>query len=117
MVNQQSMSVEFEGSFFAVVLAELARTESDYSLFEGPPVKLRPVFKASILSSGVLSTVGTMIAHSLLLDGHGFPYLSEYCYYYVAGCYDQAVTCVTVDDVGVNVKSLIEKVNKTYQEC
>ena len=103
--------------FFAVVLAELARTESDYSLFEGPPVKLRPVFKASILSSGVLSTVGTMIAHSLLLDGQGFPYLSEYCYYYVAGRYDQAVTCVTVDDVGVNVKSLIEKVNKTYQEC
>ena len=58
-----------------------------------------------------------MIAHSLLLDGQGFPYLSEYCYYYVAGCYDQAVTCVTVDDVGVNVKSLIEKVNKTYQKC
>ena len=54
-----------------------------------------------------------MIAHSLLLDGQGFPYLSEYCYYYIqyiAGCYDQAVTCVTVDDVGVNVKSLIEKV-------
>lgn len=92
--------------FFAVVFAELAQTESDCSLFEGPPVKLRPVFKASILSS----TVGTMIAHSLLLDGQGFPYLSEYCYYYIAGCYDQAVTCVTVDDVGMNVKSLIEKV-------
>ena len=96
--------------FFAVVFAELAQTESDSSLFDGPPIKLRPVFKASMLSSGVLSTVGTIIAHSLLLDGQGFPYLSEYCYYYIAGCYDQAVTCVTVDDVGVNVKSLIEKV-------
>ena len=85
--------------------------ESDWNLFEGPPVKLRPVFKASILSSGVLSIVSTMIAHSLLLDGLGFPYLAEFCYYYIAGCYDQAVTCVTVDDVGMNVKSLIEKVN------
>ncbi len=90
---------------FAAVFAELTRTESDCSVFEGPPVKLQPVFKASILSSGVLST---MIAHSLLLDGQGFPYLSEYCYYYIAGYYDQAVTCVTVDDVGVNIKSLIE---------
>jgi len=45
--------------FFAVVFAELAQTESGCSLFEGPPVKLRPVLKASILSSGVLSTVGT----------------------------------------------------------
>ena len=72
--------------FFAVVFAELARTESDCSLFERPPIKLRPVFKASILSLKVLSTVGTMIAHSLLLDGQRFPYLSEYCYY-IAGCY------------------------------
>ena len=96
--------------FFSVVFTELARTESHCSLFEGPSVKLRPVFKASILSSGVLSTVGTMVAHSLLLDGLGFPYLAEFCYYYIAGCYDQAVTCVTVDDVGMNVKSLIEKV-------
>ena len=94
--------------FVAVVFAELARTESDCSLFERPPIKLQPVFKASILSLKVLSTVGTMIAHSLLLDGQGFPYLSEYCYY-IAGCYDQAVTCVTVDDVGVNVKSLIDE--------
>jgi len=67
------------------VLGELAQTELDYNLFEGPPVKLQSVFKASILSSGVLSTVGTMIAHSLLLDSQGFPYLSEHCYYYIAG--------------------------------
>ena len=97
--------------FFAVVFGELARTELDFSLFEGPPLKLRPVFKASILSSGVLSTVGTMIAHSLLLDGQGFPYLSEYCYYYVAGHCDRAVTCVTIDDVGGNVKAIVEKVD------
>ena len=69
------------------------------------------MFTASILSSGVLSTVGTMIAHSLLLDGQGFPYLSEYCYYYVAGYCDRAVTCVSIDDTGENVKAIAEKVD------
>ena len=78
--------------FFAAVFGEQAWTELNFSLFEGPPLRLRPVFTASILSSGVLSTVGTMIAHSLLLDGQGFPYLSEYYYYYVAGYCDRAVT-------------------------
>ena len=96
--------------FFAVVFGELAQTELDFSLYKGPPLKLWPVFKASILSPGVLCTVGTMIAHSLLLDGQGFPYLSEYCYYYVASHCDRAVTCVTIDDVGRNVKAIVEKV-------
>ena len=59
----------------------------------------------------MLVTVGTMIAHSLILDGQGFPFLSEYCYFYIAGCYDQAVTCVTTDDVGANVKIVLDKVN------
>ena len=96
--------------FFAVVFSQLARTDLGFSVFEGFPSRLRPVFKASILSSGMLVTVGTMIAHSLILDGQGFPFLSEYCYYYIAGCYDQAVTCVTTDDVGANVKIVLDKV-------
>lgn len=54
--------------------------------------------------------LGTMIGHSILLDGQGFPYLAEYCYYYIAGCYDQAVTCVSIDDVGANVKYILDKV-------
>ena len=97
--------------FFAVVFGELAWTELNFSLFEGPPLRLRPVFTTSILSSGVLSTVGTMIAHSVLLDGQGFPYLSEYCYYYVAGHCDRAVTCMSIDDTGENVKAIVEKVD------
>ena len=96
--------------FFAVVFSQLARTDLGFSIFEGLPLRLRPVFKASVLSSGMLATVGTMIAHNILLDGQGFPYLAEYCYYYIAGCYDQAVTCVTVDDVGANVKYIVDKV-------
>ena len=66
--------------FFAVMFADLAQTESDSSLFKGSSIKLQPTFKASIMSLGVLNTLGTMIVHSPLLDGVGFPYLSEYCY-------------------------------------
>ena len=96
--------------FFAVVFSQLARTDVGFSLFEGFPLRLRPVFKASLLSSGMFATLGTMIGHSILLDGQGFPYLAEYCYYYIAGCYDQAVTCVSTDDVGANVKYILDKV-------
>jgi len=52
-----------------------------------------------------------MIAHSLLLNGKGFPYLSDYCHYYIAGCYNQAVTCVTIDDAGPKVQSIVKMVN------
>ena len=99
--------------FFFTVLNNLAHpTESPSALmlFEGNQCRLRPAYKASILSSGMLTTIGTMIAHSILLDGQGFPYLSEYCYYYIADRYNQAITSVTIDDVGANVKFIVEKV-------
>ena len=59
----------------------------------------------------MLATVGTMIAYCILLDGQGFPYLSEYCQYYIAGFYDQALASVTIDDVGANVQFIINEVN------
>jgi len=56
-----------------------------------------------------------MIAHSLPLDGQRFPYLSDYCYNYITGCYNQTVTSVTVDDAGLKVKSIVEMVTlKNY---
>ena len=102
--------------FFFSVLCNLANPPSESTstsalrLFEGKPHRLRPAYKASILSSGMLTTVGTMIAHCILLDGQGFPYLSEYCYYYIAGSYDQALASVTIDDVGANVQFIINEV-------
>ena len=86
MVNHQLMLVDPVDSFFAKVFVKLAQPELDDCLFEGSPIRLRPTFKASILSSVVLNTVGTMVAHSFLLHGQGFPYPSDY---YTAGCYDQ----------------------------
>ena len=108
--------------FFFTVLTNLAHpTESTSAsaliLFEGNPCRLRPAYKVSILSSGMLMTIGTMIAHSILLDGQGFPYLSEYCYYYIADRYNQALTSVTIDDVGANVKFIVEKVSSYVLHC
>ena len=51
-----------------------------------------------------------MIGHSFLTDGYGFPYISEYYYYYIAGYSDRALTCITIDDVGEQVKLLVEEV-------
>ena len=95
--------------FFSTVLADIALSRS-VKVFDGPIHRLRPSFRASNLSSGLLSTIGAMIGHSLLMDGYGFPYLSEYCYYYIAGYTDKAITCITTEDVGEQVKQVVEQV-------
>ena len=61
--------------------------------------------RASSLSSGMLVTLGTMIAKSFILDGQGFPYLSEYCYYYLSGQSDKALTCI-----GERIRTLLQQV-------
>ena len=95
--------------FFTVVLEKLAASKM-YSLFEGPADSLRPSFRMSNLSSGLLKIVGQMVAHSFVLDGQGFPFLSECIYYYLAGLVDKAITLVTDDDLSAQVKTLVEEV-------
>lgn len=95
--------------FLSIVLSDIALSRS-VKVFEGPVHRLRPSFRASNLSSGLLSTIGAMIGHSLLMDGCGFPYLSEYCYYYIAGYTDKALTCITSEDIGEQVKHVVEQV-------
>ena len=94
--------------FFCVVFQKLS--SETVGVFDGLPNRLRPAYKASTLASGILSTIGTMIAHSFLLDGQGFPYMAEYCYYYIAGCFDLALSSVTIDDTSLNVKAIINQV-------
>ena len=48
--------------FFSVVFSKLADSSSVLCLFEGPPNRLRPAYKASLLSSGLLKIFGTMVA-------------------------------------------------------
>ncbi len=60
--------------FFSIIFNKMANsfTMMSRNIFEGPPNRLRPAYKASLLSSGMLKNVGTMVAHSILMDGQGF---------------------------------------------
>lgn len=71
---------------------------------------MRPTLKQSSVYSGVLTTVGRMVGHSILLDGQGFPYLSPACYHYLAGHIDKAVSCLSEDDVGERIRHVVVKV-------
>ena len=77
-------------TFFSAVYEKVIMGYLD--MFEGPHNRLRPTFKISVLNSGILKIFGKMIAHTLLMDGVGFPYLSPSCYYYMAGKWNIAVT-------------------------
>ena len=94
---------------YSRVLATVAESEK-FSLFEGPPGRLRPAFKQSSVSSGLLHILGRMIGHSIIMDTQGFPFLSPPCYYYMCGYHDRALSLVQLEDVGENVSHVIEQV-------
>ena len=102
--------------FFSTVFGDIAMSKS-IQAFDGPVQRLRPSYRASNLSSGLLTTIGTMVGHSFLLDGYGFPYLSECCYYYIAGHFDKALTCISADDVEEQVRVLIHEVSFLYHSA
>ena len=79
--------------FFSTVFEHLACCER-YGLFDGPSDQLRPAFRMSNLSSGLMCILGVMVGHSLLMDGQGFPFFSECCYYYLSGAMDKAITLI-----------------------
>ena len=94
---------------FSVVLRALVSSDN-LKLFEGNGNCVRPVYRLSNMSSGILKVTGTIIAHSYLLDGQGFPFLSECCYYYLCGCTDKAMTAITEEDLGKDVQLVVREV-------
>ena len=48
----------------------------------------------------MIATVGSMI---------------EQCLYSIAGCYDQAITCVTTNDVGANGKFTLDRAGTMFE--
>ena len=90
-VRKQFMSDVF--NFFS--------TSKAMRLFEGPANRLRPVFRQSSISSGMLLLVGKMVGHSIVMDGQGFPFLSPACYYYMAGHTNKAVSVTSMADAGI----------------
>ena len=95
-------------TFFSAVYEKVIMGYLD--MFEGPHNRLRPTFKISVLNSGILKIFGKMIAHTLLMDGVGFPYLSPSCYYYMAGKWNIAVTFISDEDVSSRVRHILKQV-------
>ena len=95
-------------TFFSVVYEKVAA--GYLNMFEGPCTRLRPVFRMSVLNSGILKIFGQMVSHSLVMDGVGFPYLSPACYYYMAGKWNVAITLLTDKDVCTRVEYVLKQV-------
>ena len=71
----------------------------------------RPIYNSDIVSSGMMKLVGTIIVHSVLLAGLGFPVFSRSLYRYLAtGKTDEVIQNMTVDDCSLPVRNFIEKV-------
>ena len=60
--------------------------------------------------SDIPKNFGQMIAHTLLMDGIGFPYLSPPCYYYMTGKLNTTVTFITDEDVSSRVCHVLKQV-------
>ena len=84
-------------------------TSQSMRLFEGPKNRLRPCFRQSSIS--MLTLVGKMVGHSVIMDGVGFPFFSPACYYYMAGFVDRAISAASVEDTGERVRQLVELVS------
>ena len=95
-------------TFFSVVYENVILGYLD--MFEGPSKRLRPTYKISVLNSGILKIFGQMIAHTLMMDGMGFPYLSPPCYYYMTGKWNTAITFITDEDVSSRVRHVLKQV-------
>lgn len=69
----------------------------------------RPIYNSDIVSSGMMKLVGTIIVHSILLAGLGFPIFSHSVYRYLAtGKTDEVIQNMTVDDCSFPVRNFIE---------
>ena len=78
--------------------------------FHGSDYK-SPVYNADIVASGTMKYFGTIIVHSMLQGGPGFPVFSPAVYRYLAtGDIDVAMETVTFRDCSESMKHFIGKV-------
>lgn len=78
--------------------------------FHGSTYK-SPVYNASVVASGMMKYIGTIIVHSILQDGPGFPVFSPSVYRYLAtGDIDTAMGIMNYGDCSQEVKVFIDKV-------
>lgn len=101
--------------FFDQVLAKLADDDNSSGfcqLFEGPPTRLVPVYNARIAFSGLMKSVGRIIAHAIAHCEIGFPRLSPVCYWYLINQdVSEAISYANITDIrDTSVADYIRKV-------
>ena len=82
-------------------------------LFTGQPTRLTPVYSGGNLLTQIFDTLGKMVAHSLVQDGPGFPYLAPAIYWYVAtGDLNEGISRASaVDVVDEDLLMILDKVS------
>ena len=71
-----------------------------YKLFEGQAGRLMPFYNASTVFSGMMKTLGKMIAHSIVQCGIGLPVFSPVCYWYlISGDVSKALAYANLTDI------------------
>ena len=85
--------------FYSDVFASLARSD-EMKLFQGEVRRRLPLFKNEHVITGIFEILGKMIAHSLVQEGPGFPYLAPVIYSYISsGGLQLALLKVSIMDV------------------
>ena len=99
--------------FFSDLLHRLSVT---YFLGESRKV---PLYNTDILISGLMKIIGTIIVHSVLYGGPGFPFFSSALYWYLAtGSVDAAIQQLCFDDcANPNYKDVVLKVGVFVCVC
>ena len=100
---------------FTDVLHKLAT--GALQLFIGSPNQLRQAYSPQVLP--LVKILGTLIAHSLVHKGPGFPYISPFVYWYIAtGCEEQALSYVSIpDDLSQSCMQTVKEVCFVALEC
>ena len=82
-------------------------------LFQGTNYK-GPIYNADTVASG-MKYIGTIIVHSILLGGPGFPVFSPSVYRYIAtGDINAAMVMLNYGDCSEPVKNFLDKVLYVY---
>ena len=102
---------------FTTVFSEFADNTHNYALFEGPSSYIRPSYNSESRGSGIFKALGSMVGHSILQDGNGFPFLSKMCYWYIASGEEKALQFASLDDVGQDSANIVSKVFFCCLQC
>ena len=93
-------------------LFEFFAYKDPFSMFSGEICHLRPHHSPGLLP--LFKLLGTMIAHSLIQGGPGFPYFAPYVYWYlVTNSEEIALSYALKNDLCVPVKEIIQQVSKS----